>query len=131
MRKNLNDTVRAELGPVTKAEAVKEIARRKAPKGSAKRNAFPRAQVMGLPGNTLAAIAGEVPTEAPAKVAAVKAPAKVARKSTRTPAQKAATAARKLAYAHMIAEKQAGNECTWVQACADFGTVPASMAKNA
>lgn len=63
------------------------------------------------------------------KPAKAPAPAKVApAKPARTKAQRAHTEARKLAYAHMIAEKLAGNKCTYAEACATYGTVPATKA---
>jgi 3'-phosphoadenosine 5'-phosphosulfate (PAPS) 3'-phosphatase len=56
-----------------------------------------------------------------AQVAQAKAP-----KKPRTKAEKAATQARSKAFTHMLAERAAGRKCTYGEACAKFGTVPAT-----
>lgn len=97
---------------ITPAAARKEIARRAARKGTAKRNARPSAEIMRLTGPELHAIAGA----APAVHAPAAKPAKV-----RTPEMDL----RKLAWEMRNEAKVAGERLTYAEACALVGVTPA------
>lgn len=111
---------------VTDAEF--EIARRKAPKGTDARLIPPTpqakvcARMSGAELRDLAGVVAEVAVKAKASATKVK-----AAKPKRSAAEKKATIARSAAWEFMIGEKKAGRACTYVEACAKYGTTPAKV----
>lgn len=103
---------------ITATQARNEIARRALPKATRPKSTDP--VTFRLSGAELLALAG---TQAPAKAARKAVKAVKAAKPERTPAEKAATAARQLAWDN---RKRLG--MTYEQACAHYGTTPARKA---
>lgn len=111
---------------ITRTEARTEIARRALPKGDPARKVYPRPEIMSATGADLKALVGT-----PAKASAPKAPtakvgkAKAAKVVNPHTHQRAAANAVKRAY-----WVHTGENMTYVEACALFGTAPAKAEQD-
>jgi hypothetical protein len=103
---------------ITPAQARKELARRAARKGTAKRNNRPAHHIFAASGETLKALAAThghaTPTQAPAPKPA--------------PVVNPHTALRKAAWELRLDARRNGEKLTYAQACELVGTTPARKA---
>jgi hypothetical protein len=103
---------------ITPAQARKELARRNARKGTAKRRAYPATHIFQASGATLEAIAA-TPEQAP-----VTTPVPAAAPVVVNPHVEL----RKQAWAMRMEAREAGEKLTYAEACTLLGTYPARKA---